>query len=60
MYFSNKVDSFLSGSNSVYVDQMYSSWKRDPSRFGGNYWIGFNILNDLLYTQCALLMGELF
>mmetsp|Transcript_1217 Transcript_1217/g.1983 ORF Transcript_1217/g.1983 Transcript_1217/m.1983 type:complete len:1018 (+) Transcript_1217:119-3172(+) len=28
--FSTEVDSFLSGSSSVYVDQMYSAWKKDP------------------------------
>jgi len=27
---STKVDSFLSGSNSIYVEQMYESWCRDP------------------------------
>jgi 2-oxoglutarate dehydrogenase E1 component len=30
-FLSTKVDSFLSGSNSVYVEQMYDAWKRDPS-----------------------------
>jgi hypothetical protein len=25
-------DSFLSGSNAVYVDQMYSAWKKNPDR----------------------------
>jgi 2-oxoglutarate dehydrogenase E1 component len=28
--FSTKIDSFLNGSNSVYVEQMYDSWKTDP------------------------------
>jgi 2-oxoglutarate dehydrogenase E1 component len=28
--FSTKAESFLAGSNSVYVDQMYSAWKKDP------------------------------
>lgn len=28
---SSKVDSFLSGSNSVYVEQMYHAWKTDKS-----------------------------
>eukprot|EP00601_Ochromonadales_sp_CCMP2298_P007503 CAMPEP_0173198280 /NCGR_PEP_ID=MMETSP1141-20130122/16605_1 /TAXON_ID=483371 /ORGANISM="non described non described, Strain CCMP2298" /LENGTH=1024 /DNA_ID=CAMNT_0014123067 /DNA_START=103 /DNA_END=3177 /DNA_ORIENTATION=- len=28
--FSTKIDSFLSGSNSVYVEQMYDSWLQDP------------------------------
>ena len=27
-------DSFMSGSNAVYVDQMYSSWKKNPDRLG--------------------------
>ena len=26
----NAADSFLSGSNSVYIDTMYDSWKTDP------------------------------
>lgn len=26
-------DSFMSGSNAIYVDQMYSSWKKNPDRF---------------------------
>jgi hypothetical protein len=30
--FSTKVDSFLSGSSSVYVEQMYDSWLNDPNR----------------------------
>jgi hypothetical protein len=29
---STKVDSFLSGSSSVYIEQMYESWKKDPKR----------------------------
>jgi hypothetical protein len=29
---STKVDSFLSGSSSVYVDQMYDQWQREPNR----------------------------
>jgi hypothetical protein len=32
-YLSSKIDSFLSGSNSVYVEQMYSAWSQDPKRF---------------------------
>ena len=32
MFFSTKSDSFLSGSNSIYVEQMYDAWKRDPSQ----------------------------
>lgn len=28
--FSTKIDSFLSGSNSVYVEQMYDAWRTDP------------------------------
>ena len=28
----SKIDSFLSGSSSVYIDQMYDAWKTDPSR----------------------------
>lgn len=28
--FSTKIDSFLSASNSVYVEQMYDSWRTDP------------------------------
>ena len=30
--FSTKVDSFLSGANSVYVEQMYDAWQTDPKR----------------------------
>ena len=30
---STKVDSFLGGSNAIYVDQMYSAWKADPKRY---------------------------
>jgi hypothetical protein len=26
-------DSFLSGANAVYVDQMYSAWKKSPDRY---------------------------
>lgn len=29
---STKVDSFLSGSSSVYVEQMYEAWRTNPSR----------------------------
>ena len=29
---STKVDSFLSGSSSVYVEQMYDLWRQDPKR----------------------------
>ena len=29
---STKVDSFLSGSSSVYIEQMYDSWRKEPSR----------------------------
>lgn len=29
-FFSTKVDSFLSASNSVYVEQMYDAWLQDP------------------------------
>lgn len=29
---STKVDSFLSGSSAVYVDQMYDSWRKNPER----------------------------
>lgn len=28
-------ESFLSGTNSVYVEEMYRLWKQDPSRCGG-------------------------
>jgi hypothetical protein len=28
--FSTKIDSFLSGSNSLYVEQMYDNWLQDP------------------------------
>ena len=31
-FFSTKSDSFLSGSNSIYVEQMYDAWKRDPTQ----------------------------
>jgi 2-oxoglutarate dehydrogenase complex dehydrogenase (E1) component-like enzyme len=31
--FSTKIDSFLSGANSVYVEQMYEAWTEDPKRF---------------------------
>jgi 2-oxoglutarate dehydrogenase complex dehydrogenase (E1) component-like enzyme len=31
--FSTKIDSFMSGSNSVYVEQMYDSWLQDPKRY---------------------------
>ena len=30
---STKVDSFLSGSSSVYVEQMYDAWRTDPKRY---------------------------
>jgi 2-oxoglutarate dehydrogenase complex dehydrogenase (E1) component-like enzyme len=30
--FSTKVDSFLNGSNSIYVEQMYDAWLKDPKR----------------------------
>lgn len=30
--FSTKRDSFLSGSSSVYVEQMFDAWKKDPQR----------------------------
>ena len=30
---STKVDSFLSGSSSVYIEQMYDSWRKEPSRY---------------------------
>lgn len=29
---STKADSFLSGSSSVYVEQMYDLWRQDPKR----------------------------
>jgi 2-oxoglutarate dehydrogenase N-terminus len=29
---STKVDSFLSGSSSVYIEQMYDSWRKEPTR----------------------------
>lgn len=29
---STKADSFLSGSSSVYIEQMYDSWRKEPSR----------------------------
>jgi len=29
---STKVDSFLTGSSSVYVEQMYDLWRTDPKR----------------------------
>ena len=29
--FSSNPDSFLSGSSSVYVEQMYTQWKKEPA-----------------------------
>ena len=29
---STKTDSFLSGSSSVYIEQMYDSWRKEPAR----------------------------
>ena len=29
---STKVDSFLSGASSIYVEQMYDQWRADPTR----------------------------
>jgi len=29
---STRTDSFLNGSNSVYAEQMYDQWKKDPKR----------------------------
>lgn len=29
---STKVDSFLSGASSIYVEQMYDQWQSDPTR----------------------------
>jgi hypothetical protein len=31
--FSTNVDSFLAASSSVYVEQMYTAWKKDPARY---------------------------
>jgi hypothetical protein len=29
----NAIDSFNNGSNSVYVEQMYEAWQKDPKRY---------------------------
>ena len=42
---STKVDSFMSGSNSVYVEQMYDSWRRDPSSVHGSWQSYFSNLD---------------
>lgn len=42
-FLSTKVDSFLGGSNAIYVDQMYSAWKQDPKRY-------FNVHITLLFS----------
>jgi len=31
--FSTNVDSFLAASSSVYVEQMYTAWKKEPARY---------------------------
>lgn len=31
--FSTSVDSFLAASSSVYVEQMYTAWKKDSTRY---------------------------
>jgi hypothetical protein len=38
-FLSSKVDNFLSGSNAVYVDQMFDAWKKDPSRYSNIIYI---------------------
>jgi len=42
---STKADSFMSGSNSIYVEQMYDSWRRDPSSVHGSWQSYFSNLD---------------
>lgn len=47
-YKSTKVDSFLSGSSSVYVEQMYDAWSRDPTSVHASWQAYFeNIENGI-------------
>mmetsp|Transcript_8973 Transcript_8973/g.15204 ORF Transcript_8973/g.15204 Transcript_8973/m.15204 type:complete len:1007 (-) Transcript_8973:232-3252(-) len=45
-------DSFMSGSNAVYVDQMYSAWKKDPNSVHSS-WSAFFSNQDAGYDSGA-------
>ena len=45
---STKVDSFLSGSSSIYVEQMYDQWLSDPVRYVNlQCWVSCGAVFDL-------------
>lgn len=45
---STKVDSFLSGSSSIYVEQMYDQWLSDPVRYVNlQCWVSCGAVCDL-------------
>lgn len=46
---STKVDSFLNGSNSIYVEQMYDAWLKDPKRYYKSRSVHINKSRSYLY-----------
>lgn len=50
---STKVDSFLSGSSSIYVDQMYDAWRQDPKSVHVSWAAYFNNLESGLESYNA-------
>jgi len=50
---STKTDSFLSGSNSVYVEQMYESWRNDPNSVHSSWSSYFKNLDSGIEASSA-------
>jgi hypothetical protein len=65
-FLSTKVDSFLGGSNAIYVDQMYSAWKQDPKRYFNAliiqrlFYFNFSRFKTRRSIQCACFLVSLF
>jgi 2-oxoglutarate dehydrogenase E1 component len=56
--FSTKAESFLAGSNSVYVDQMYSAWKQDPKSVHASWAAFFTNQDAGLPSQQSVTIPE--
>jgi hypothetical protein len=59
-FFSTKIDSFNNGSNSVYVEQMYDAWLKDPKRYDQISFTYIFLLVIPFYGQCPHLLECLF
>ena len=53
--FSTNVDSFLAASSSVYVEQMYTAWKKDPARYAWFYVAIFRFMNESVRHDTSIL-----